>query len=326
MIGIHLIQRKRRRRGRTLSLLAAMALVATAVQLHDLHGQPAANVPPDNAERLVIVVESVRGTVYNTRPGQPRQRITINSRLTQGDRIHANPGAICKLVFQRPRTGETLSATIIRGYSDIRLTLAIQQGAATRTLLDVRQGVIRAGVVRTAVPPSFRIRTPRSVVAVRGTEIAELEASNDRGDSLQMGVVGTVTVNDSVPLFRSVQPMQGTLKRTEKDRRGGKLLRAIENAILRPSRLIAGPHRRGFEVDFARNSLFSRPFAFNSGDFQKSEGNPGYGRIVNSRGRLDLRNLNPFANQPPINQPPRINRRESTALQSTALQSKPMSP
>ncbi|MCH7844696.1 MAG: hypothetical protein IH850_02580, partial [Acidobacteria bacterium] len=135
-------------------------LIATAMQFHDLHGQPAATDLPDGAQRLVIVVESVRGTVYYARPGQRRQRVTTNSRLTQGDRIHANPGAICKLEFQRPQTGETLSATIIRGYSDIRLTQAIQQGAATRTLLDVRQGVIRAGVVRTAVPPSFRIRTP----------------------------------------------------------------------------------------------------------------------------------------------------------------------
>ncbi len=67
-----------------------------------------------------------------------------------------------------------------------------------------------------------------------------------------MGIIGSVMTNDAVSLFRSVQAFQGNRKRTEKDRRGGKLLRAIENPMLRPSDLVAGPHRRGFEVDFAR--------------------------------------------------------------------------
>ena len=162
--------------------------------------------------------------------------------------------------------GKVLSATIIRGYSDVEITQAFQQGRATRSLLDVRQGVICAGVVRTAVPPSFRVRTPRSVVAVRGTEIAELEVSSDRGDSLLMGIVGAAMSNDVVPLFRSARAQQGTIKRTENDRRGGRLLRAIEVANLRPSRIIAGPHRRGFEVDFVRRTLVSRPIEFNSGE------------------------------------------------------------
>ena len=94
MILISLMQQKRGRRGRTFCLLAAIVLIAIATQFHDLHGQPAAPDPPDGAQPLVIVVEAVRGTVYNTRPGQPRQRVTTNSRLMQGDHLHANPGAI----------------------------------------------------------------------------------------------------------------------------------------------------------------------------------------------------------------------------------------
>ena len=287
-------------------LAIVAALTAAAFDGSDLRGQPAAPAPAANADRLVIVVESVSGTVYYTRSGR-RQRVTIDSKLSQGDRIHANPGAICKLEFQRPVSEEVLSAIIVRGYSDVEITQAIQQGQATRTLLDVRQGVIRAGVVRTAVPPSFRVRTPRSVVAVRGTEIAELEVSIDRGDSLTMGIVGAVMTNDAVPRFRSARAFQGILKRAENDRRGGRLLRAIEVASLRPSRIIAGPHRRGFEVDFVRHDLISRPFLYNSGEFQKREGNLNRDRMINGQGRselLDEQNLNNIFNQQqPFNPP-----------------------
>jgi hypothetical protein len=263
------------------------AITAATFDRGDLRGQPAAPAPAADADRLVIVVESVSGTVYYTRGGR-RRRVTNDSKLSQGDRVHANPGAICKLEFQRPVTEEVLSAIIVRGYSDVTITQAFQQGQATRTLLDVRQGVIRAGVVRTPVPPSFRVRTPRSVVAVRGTEIAELEVSNDRGDSLTMGIVGAAMTNDIVPLFRSARAQQGILKRTENDRRGGRLLRAIEVASLRPSRIIAGPHRRGFEVDFMRRDIVSRPILYNSGEFQKREGNLNRDRMINGQGRKDL--------------------------------------
>ncbi|MBT6154684.1 MAG: hypothetical protein HOL01_06265 [Planctomycetaceae bacterium] len=280
-------------------LAIVAAFTAAAFDGSDLRGQPAAPAPAANADRLVIVVESVSGTVYYTRGGR-RQRVTIDSKLSQGDRVHANPGAICKLEFQRPVTEEVLSAVIVRGYSDMEITQALQQGPQTRTLLDVRQGVIRAGVVRTAVPPSFRVRTPRSVVAVRGTEIAELEASIDRGDSLTMGIVGAAMTNDAIPRSRSARAFQGILKRAENDRRGGRLLRAIEVAALRPSRTIAGPHRRGFEVDFVRRVLVSRPFLYNSGESNKREGNLNRDRLINGQGRSDLadeQNLINFFNQ-----------------------------
>lgn len=270
--------------------LAILALLtAAAFDSSDLRGQPNAPQPAPATDQLNIVVESVSGTVYYTRAGK-RERVTTDSELAQGDRVHANPGAVCKLEFQRPDSREVLSATIIRGYTDVAITQAFQQGQTTRTLLDMRQGVIRAGVVRTAVPPSFRVRTPRSVVAVRGTEIAQLEASNDRGDTLTMGVVGAAMVNDVVPLYRSARAGQAVRKRINTDRRSSKLLRAIEVAVLGRSRTIAGPHRRGFEVDFVRRDLTSIPIEFNSGEAHKREGNLNRDRLNNGRGRHELLN------------------------------------
>ena len=113
--------------------------------------------------------------------------------------------------------------------------------------------------------------------------------------------------------FRSARALQGTLKRTENDRRGGRLLRAIEVASLRPSRIIAGPHRRGFEVDFVRRDILSQPILYNSGEFQKREGNLNRDRMINGQGRKDLLNeqrLNNIFNQQqpfnPVNQTPPV--------------------
>lgn len=234
---------------------------------------------PANATAQKIVVESVSGTVRYRRNGQ-FARLTQDSVLTQGDTVVVDAGAVCKLEFQHPDSGAVLAAAILRGFTEMTVAEAYLQGESARTQLDIPQGNIRAGVVRTAVPPSFRVRTPRVVVGVRGTEIAELEVSNDRGDYLRMGHVGTTMVNNGVPLFRSARARQGTRQRIEGDRHGDTLLRAIEDALLESRVVLTGPHRSRMEIDFDRHSGFD--LVEFPGDHAKSEGNPRYDSLLNS--------------------------------------------
>lgn len=261
-----------------LRVVAVAALFAGPMALSRLAAQPPAPAMPEGAAALKIVVESVTGNVQYRRDGQFR-RVTTETVLAQGDRVISNVGAVCKLEFQHPTSAAVMSAAILRGFTEMTVAQAYQLGESSRTQLDVPQGLIRAGVVRTAVPPSFQIRTPRVVVGVRGTEIAELEASNDLGDYLAMGRVGLAVTRDVVPLERSTGAGQGTRKRVEGNRRGDTLLRAIENANLDSRVFLTGPHRRELETDFDRHSFDLVEFP---GDFHKAEGNPGWDRTINS--------------------------------------------
>jgi len=293
-----------------LLVVLGLSLLATDT-LPGLFAQPAqkrTTLPP-GARPLTILVESTRGTVRFRRDRRFR-RLTRRTRLQQGDLLVLDPAASCQLRFETnpavnpadkkaaatarrkilpvnyqdapAADGENaVAAIILRGYTEITVAEAYQQGDATRTQLDLRQGIIRAGVVRTAVPPSFRIRTPRSVVAVRGTEIRELQASSDRGDILRMGRTGAVATNDAVPLNRSAQAKQGSRKEADPGPRNSRLTRAIENAVLDARLVIRSPHKAGLEVDQSRRQGHD-PLTFSKAEPLKSKGNPKFDAQINA--------------------------------------------
>jgi hypothetical protein len=254
---------------------ATIALVTIAMA-RSIHAQePAA--PAEGPKPQKIVVESVARKVQYVRDGQTR-RVERSTELKQGDRLVAQAGAVCKLEFQHPTSGAALAGVIIEGYTELTIAEAFLQEGVSRTKLEVPQGIVKAGVVKTAVPPSFLIVTPRDVVAVRGTEIKLVEVSNDFGDFIHMGRLGVIMVHDSMPHFRSVRAGQGTEKLLESERRLSALLRAIEAELLSHRVILYGPHRRGLEVAFDRESFDLVEFPFNIG---KSEGNALYERDRN---------------------------------------------
>jgi len=244
--------------------------------------QPANAQPPAAPPTpMTIVVEDVRGEVQFQRK-QEWQDLTKEIKLTQGDRVMVNIGAILKLEFQQAVSGAVLSAAILRGHTEVSVAEAYTRGEQSRTQLDVNQGVIRVGVVRTAVPPSYQVRTPRQVVGVRGTEIAEIETT-PMGDLLRMGRIGIVTMHDNVPLSRSARAGQGSEKRADGNRRDDTLLRAIEFALLDSRVFLHGPHRPQLEVDFDRQSFDLVEFG---GDLWKEEGSARYEIWRNSHGNF----------------------------------------
>lgn len=235
---------------------------------------------PDGATPLKVVIESVNGTARFARGGQ-WQRITPDSTLARGDEIVVDVGATLKLEFQRPDNGAVLSASILRGYSKLTIAEAFQLGEQSATQLDLAQGSMRTGVVRTAVPPSFQVRTPRNVVAVRGTEIAEIESSPDLGDRIRMGRIGVIAVHDRTNRFRSARADQQLNSRIAEDRTGDTLARAIEVATVEYRVTFLGTYRSNVEQEFEISSLVVTEFS--SADAAKSEGNPSRDRRVNQQ-------------------------------------------
>jgi hypothetical protein len=258
---------------------AAIAITAAHAQAVQ---PPAAAQPPavKDTKPMTILVEDVRGEVQFQRENK-WQSVAKDSKLTQGDRVLVNIGAILKLEFRHPVSEAVLAATILRGHTDMLVAEAYTQDEQSRTQLDVNQGLLRAGVVKTAVPPSFQVRTPRQVVGVRGTEIAEIEAT-PMGDYLRMGRLGIVMVHDVVPHYRSARAGQSTEKRNEGNRRDDTLMRAIEHALLDARVLLTGSHRRQLETDFDQQSFDM--VEFNGGEVWKKEGNARYESWLNRQG------------------------------------------
>ncbi len=118
-------------------------------------------------------------------------------------------------------------------------------------------------------------------MAVRGTEIRELETSIDRGDILSMGRTGVVATKTSGGPVRSAQAEQGTRKTNAADRRAGRLVRAINDMIVRTRLVIAGPHRSRMEYDQASRETRDA-YGFGTADKLKSNGNPAFSRFLNS--------------------------------------------
>tara|TARA_B100000029_G_scaffold492547_1_gene553940 strand:+ start:137 stop:1096 length:960 start_codon:yes stop_codon:yes gene_type:complete len=267
---------------------------------------------PANAKALPIQVARVTGDVTYTRQVQGRTRVrtvTRDTKLQPGDTLHLDIGSRCLLLFgtappannaqalqleagvqqvrfipQAPSSDaeNVAAAVLLRGYSEVKIAAAHQLNQANTIQLDMPQGVARAGVDPSlAVRPSFRIRTPRTVVAVRGTEIRELETSIDKGDILAMGRSGIAATTGRGGLTRSARKEQGTRRSTEPTTKGTRLVRAINTVVVKQRVVIAGPHRSSAEFDQAsRESQDARGFGL--ADKLKPNGNPVFQQIINS--------------------------------------------
>ncbi len=273
--------------------------------------QPAGRAKvPVGARALLIEVSQVNGDVTYTRRINNRttvRTVTLDSKLQTGDTVHMDVGARCLLMFRKPnRAGANrgpnfdairpvafrpeapatdgdgvVAAVLLRGYSEAAIAMAYERNQAAAIQLDMPQGVARAGVVPSAIKPRFRIRTPRTVVAVRGTEIRELEVSIDRGDILSMGRTGVVASNTRSGLLRSAQAEQGTRKATGSDRRSARLVRAIIEMTRRNRLVLTGPHKGRIEFDQATREIQDAQ-GFGKGDKLKPNGNAKFQKFVNS--------------------------------------------
>jgi hypothetical protein len=253
-------------------ILASALFCATAVAFGFVSPSTAQVPSPaqPTAKAQKITVESVRGSVQFARRGQ-FQDLTTDSELTQGDTLVVETGAVCKLQFKHPDTGVVESAAVVRGYTELTVAEAYQRGELTRTQLDVPQGNLRIGVRRTTTPPSFNVRTPRTVVGVRGTNWGIRVGQS--GDQVDVGGTGIVSTRDNWDREYSSGPCQAVFARGSGIARGSPLIRSIEYEPYRSRLFLDGPWRDGLEPFF--DPYLFEPTLFNP-DWGKSEGNPAY--------------------------------------------------
>jgi hypothetical protein len=242
-----------------LAAISFTSFVSAAAQ-----DQPAASAA---AVAQKISVESVRGSVQFARRGVFRD-LTTQSELTQGDTLVVETGAVCKLQFRNPSTDAVESAVVIRGYTEVTVAEAYQRGELARTQLDVPQGNLRIGVRRTTTPPSFNVRTPRTVVGVRGTRWGILVSQS--GDQVDVGSTGIVSTRDNWTREYSSGPCQAVFARGSGIARGSPLVRSIEYEPYRSRLFLNGPWRDGLEPFF--DPYLFEPTLFNP-ELGKSEGN-----------------------------------------------------
>jgi hypothetical protein len=96
-----------------------------------------------------------------------------------------------------------------------------------------------------------------------------------------MGRTGVVATKTSGGPVRSAQAEQGTRKTNAADRRAGRLVRAINDMIVRTRLVIAGPHKSRMEYDQASRETRDA-YGFGTADKLKPNGNPGFSRFLNS--------------------------------------------
>ena len=236
--------------------LAGVALVVWMILPGFVVGQPVrtANLPA-GYQLIDIGVDSVKGNVFYRRPPSDEfVTLTAASHLRQGDTLAADFGAVAKLLFQyRPTKDKSVktSALIVKGYTEIDLHRALAKGDKTFTWIGMRQGNMRAGVVKTAKPPSYRVRTPQVVVAVRGTEIAELDGSTDLGPRFALGRAGLADV-----IGRLGERVR--MGREQQTRSGSPLMRAVQAARLNSFATLTGANQSGQERSFAGRTWDNR--------------------------------------------------------------------
>jgi hypothetical protein len=259
-------------------MTARLAVVSASLAVSQILPLAQAQDPPAAAPQAAaqkIGVQSVRGTVRFKRDGRFNV-LKADSQLTQGDTIVADIGGLCQLDFRHPTSGALLSSVVVRGYTEMTVAQAYQRGEQSRTQLDVPQGVIKAGVKRSATPPSFNIRTPRVVVGVRGTEIAELRVFPDTGDVLVMGREGTSNSRDTFGSVANAQSGQAVWAIGN-----GPIQGTIEYTSTRDRISFSSAHSDNTESKAATGTLFETLAALNPGQ-QYTDSNPANDAVTNS--------------------------------------------
>jgi len=232
--------------------LAGLVLAGRMILPGFVSGQPVrtANLPA-GFQMMDIAVDSVKGNVFYRRPpSQEFMQVTAATHLRQSDVLAVDFGAVVKLLFEYHPGKEQptkTSAMILKGYTEMAIHTALAKAGKTYTWLDMRQGNLRAGVVKTAKPPSYRVRTPQVVVAIRGTEIGEMDASMDLGPRFALGRAGLAELMGKFGERRLMAPGQQT-------RAGSPLMLAVQAARLNSYATLTGPNQSGNEQGFANRT------------------------------------------------------------------------
>lgn len=153
-----------------LTLACGLVFAALPAIAQQAPAEPPATAPTARAGTL----KQVEGTVWVER-GNLRQAVTPGEGLTTAQRLQTGGDGAASVVL-RDGTVLTVGPNSAIEINEFAFDATTQQG---NFLLDLFQGSVRVitGILAKVNPEVFKVRTPTSVVGVRGTDfIVEAEA------------------------------------------------------------------------------------------------------------------------------------------------------
>jgi len=177
---------------RSVKLTQARAMVALGVVL-GLFGAVLCAQEAEPEKPLAATVVSVAGTVEVKPPGEEAWRpAQVDMKLGEGTSISTGVRSKVGLDFD----GHAV-VTISRP-SIVVVTRFLMKQGQVQTLLQLKVGSMKAGVLKERIASDFKVVTPAVTLSVRGTEIAEITYS-EMGTKVCMGSEGLLDMTKYYP-------------------------------------------------------------------------------------------------------------------------------
>lgn len=146
-------------------------------------------------EDLVATVKRLEGDALLRRAGAHEWRnLAVDMTIAGGDEFVTGFKSEMELVLADDDCVAT--AYTVRSLTTCMLNTYVRAAKGTKVRFFLKQGTIRADVSKSPIKTDMIILTPVSVTAIRGTKVARIHYSVDRGFDIRMGASGLVEVSD----------------------------------------------------------------------------------------------------------------------------------
>lgn len=159
-----------------LSLACGMLFAASPALAQPAAAAPAEPVAPAPSPARAGTLKQIEGTVWVAQGATGRQAVTPGDGLTEAQRLQTGADGAASVVL-RDGTVLAIGPNSTIEINEFAFDATTQQG---NVLLDLLQGSVRVitGILAKVNPEVFKVRTPTSVVGVRGTDfIVDTEAA-----------------------------------------------------------------------------------------------------------------------------------------------------
>jgi len=156
----------------------------------------AASAAQSGSKDLVATVKRLDGDAQVLRAGADNwEDLAVDMTIAGGDEFVTGFRSEMELAL----ADDDYVATVytIRSLTTCTLNAYLRTAKGMKVRFFLKQGTIRADVTKSAIKMDMLIFTPVSVTAIRGTRVARIHFSLDRGFDMRMGGSGLVDVSDA---------------------------------------------------------------------------------------------------------------------------------
>jgi len=172
------------------------ATIVVLLMLPLLAACEAASATRSGDKDLVATVKRLDGDAQVRRAGTDKwQGLAVDMTIAGGDEFVT--GFRSEMELALADDGYIATVYTIRSLTTCTLNAYLRTAKGMKVRFFLKQGTIRADVTKSAIKMDMLIFTPVSVTAIRGTKVARIHYSLDRGFDMRMGGAGLVNVSDS---------------------------------------------------------------------------------------------------------------------------------